>query len=151
MAAHPSECPICYEEITKGSGITTLSCSHSFHLKCIAVWILKSETCPCCRKEVSEHEKIADLVDHSTSIHRASRLEDFNTATGRLDQLEQWYVNRPIPILELPANIQLAQNPAELNPAVEEFVPAIDYNRMFNMTLELVDELDRLTGYSNSD
>lgn len=64
MTALASECPICYEAITKESGVTTLSCSHSYHLKCIAVWILKSETCPCCRKAVSEHEKITDLNTH---------------------------------------------------------------------------------------
>ena len=146
MSALASECPICYEEITKDSDITTLSCSHSFHLKCIAVWIMKSETCPCCRTDVSDHEKIAHLRNHTERARSRPRVEDFNSATGRLDQLDQWYVNRPIPILELPANIQPV-----LNPAAAEFVPAVDYNRMFNMAVELVEELDRITGYSNSD
>jgi hypothetical protein len=49
------ECPICYDAIDASTGITTLSCSHSFHLSCISGWFLKQEigTCPCCRTEMA--------------------------------------------------------------------------------------------------
>ena len=51
----PCECPICYDAIDASTGITTLSCSHSFHLSCISGWFLKQEigTCPCCRTEMA--------------------------------------------------------------------------------------------------
>jgi hypothetical protein len=52
------DCPICHDAINADSGITTLACSHSYHLKCITRWISEHETCPCCRKEVGDYEKI---------------------------------------------------------------------------------------------
>lgn len=54
-----SECPICYEAINKDTGVSTLACSHSYHLKCIATWLSNNDSCPCCRKEVNEHEKLS--------------------------------------------------------------------------------------------
>jgi hypothetical protein len=58
-----SECPICYENITASTGLTTLPCSHSFHFGCLSGWFKKQEvgTCPCCRKEMTS---IADLPRH---------------------------------------------------------------------------------------
>lgn len=56
-----SECPICYEAINKDTGISTLACSHSYHLKCIATWLSNNDSCPCCRKEVNRHEKLSEL------------------------------------------------------------------------------------------
>jgi Ring finger domain len=58
-----SECPICYEAINKDTGVSTLACSHSYHLKCIATWLSKNDSCPCCRKEVNEHEKLSAARD----------------------------------------------------------------------------------------
>lgn len=56
-----SECPICYEAINKNTGVSTLACSHSYHLKCIATWLTNNDSCPCCRREVNEHEKLSAL------------------------------------------------------------------------------------------
>lgn len=60
IAIMASECPICYESITATSGITTLSCSHSFHYGCISGWFLNQDvgTCPCCRKEMTTTEDL---------------------------------------------------------------------------------------------
>ena len=52
------ECSICYEEITKDTGKAELSCSHSFHLKCLSQWFTKNESCPCCRHEANDTEKM---------------------------------------------------------------------------------------------
>jgi hypothetical protein len=54
------ECPICYENIDASTGVTTLSCSHSFHYGCISGWFLKQEigSCPCCRKEMTAIEDL---------------------------------------------------------------------------------------------
>jgi len=62
------DCPICYDKITVTTGVTTLSCSHSFHLSCISGWFLKQEvgTCPCCRKEMAA---IEDLPRDDESVY----------------------------------------------------------------------------------
>ena len=54
------DCPICYDKISAATGVTTLSCSHSFHLSCISGWFLQQEagTCPCCRKEMAAIEDL---------------------------------------------------------------------------------------------
>jgi len=55
-----NECSICYDAIDATTGVATLSCSHSFHICCIAGWFAKLEkgTCPCCRKEMSALEDL---------------------------------------------------------------------------------------------
>ena len=50
-------CSICLEDITKETGSTTLSCEHTFHLRCIVKWFAEQdmkdmpESCPYCRSE----------------------------------------------------------------------------------------------------
>ncbi len=55
------ECSICCDEI--GCSRATLSCSHTFHLGCIGRWILRNESCPMCRREMEEKERIAEDVE----------------------------------------------------------------------------------------
>ena len=47
-------------DLTAKTGSAQLSCGHQFHLGCIGRWILKTETCPMCRHEMGDHEKIAE-------------------------------------------------------------------------------------------
>jgi hypothetical protein len=61
------ECSICYENITKETGKAELSCSHSFHLVCLSKWFIKNESCPCCRHEANETEKMAPMVEEEES------------------------------------------------------------------------------------
>ncbi len=43
------DCAICQEN---GSGeIVQTDCNHSFHINCIARWVVKDDTCPLCRKD----------------------------------------------------------------------------------------------------
>jgi hypothetical protein len=49
--------------ITKETGVVTTSCGHSFHLTCISKWFSKDETCPCCRKETSNTEKLETVEE----------------------------------------------------------------------------------------
>ena len=57
------ECPICFDgiEVSK-TGITTMSCGHSFHFSCLSKWFLSQPTdlctCPCCRHVANETETI---------------------------------------------------------------------------------------------
>ena len=62
------DCSICFEALTASTGHCTLGCSHTFHLACIARWTNhSSSSCPLCRKELSETERIVkpepDLPD----------------------------------------------------------------------------------------
>ena len=51
-------CPICYDPITKDTGVTTLACTHSYHLGCISRWFSNHESCPCCRSPPTDYEVI---------------------------------------------------------------------------------------------
>jgi len=44
-------CSICLEGMDEEEGnlFTVLSCSHTYHMKCIAKWKKQSRKCPCCR------------------------------------------------------------------------------------------------------
>lgn len=64
-------CSICHEAITATTGITTLSCSHSFHINCIGKWFvsLDESTCPCCRKVMSAVEDLPKASKDSLNIY----------------------------------------------------------------------------------
>ena len=64
-----NECSICYDAIDVTTGVATLSCSHSFHICCIAGWFAKLEkgTCPCCRKEMSALEDLPQAAEAADS------------------------------------------------------------------------------------
>jgi len=44
------ECPICLENTN--NYFRKLCCCHSFHLKCIDLWLSKNNKCPMCRKKI---------------------------------------------------------------------------------------------------
>lgn len=58
-----SECSICFEQLAKATGSSTMACGHCFHIGCLARWLTKNETCPYCRHEANEHEKFQELID----------------------------------------------------------------------------------------
>ena len=54
-------CPICMEAIlARVTGETQTSCGHSFHFQCLVAWMSAGtrKTCPVCRAEPSEKERI---------------------------------------------------------------------------------------------
>ena len=51
-----TDCPICYESINQTTGCCILSCSHSFHIKCLTKWTSDASTCPMCRHALSDIE-----------------------------------------------------------------------------------------------
>ena len=51
-----TDCPICFESITKITGCCVLSCSHSFHIKCLTKWTSDASTCPLCRHALTDIE-----------------------------------------------------------------------------------------------
>ena len=54
--AKMTDCPICYESIDKTTGCCVLSCSHSFHIKCLTKWTADASTCPMCRHALTDIE-----------------------------------------------------------------------------------------------
>ncbi len=42
-------CSICLEEITKSDLSKTTDCNHTYHTKCIDLWLIKDNSCPLCR------------------------------------------------------------------------------------------------------
>ena len=51
--AYPS-CAICLERFHDGEDICSAQhkeCPHEFHLECLFPWLLKSQDCPCCRRD----------------------------------------------------------------------------------------------------
>lgn len=58
-------CPICYDDISPDTGRTVLSCTHEFHLFCIASWFIQCDesSCPCCRKMMGKLEDLPTEAD----------------------------------------------------------------------------------------
>lgn len=76
-----NSCSICCNDITLQTGKSSLSCHHSFHLKCISRWLSKNNSCPCCRNEVStEFENLRFLQD--------DRDEARDELNERIDELD---------------------------------------------------------------
>lgn len=52
-------CPICISDFNESSyPIGVLPCSHTFHLKCIQMWIKEANHCPLCRKLIWDCNKL---------------------------------------------------------------------------------------------
>ena len=74
-----TECAICYTELTSETGKSVLGCGHEFHIKCVGQWLLSgSASCPLCRKESGELERIRRLSDseseYDESVQQVSEL-----------------------------------------------------------------------------
>lgn len=76
-------CPICMDAIVaRVTGETQTSCGHSFHFQCLFSWMSvgTDKTCPVCRAEPSEKERIV-LED---SVHHEGADEDVLIADSLL-------------------------------------------------------------------
>jgi hypothetical protein len=82
------DCPICFEAINPpATGITTMSCNHSFHYKCLSTWFINQpdelQSCPCCRREAGplERQPFETEIkrDEDTETLAASELDDSET------------------------------------------------------------------------
>ncbi|CAF0962047.1 unnamed protein product [Adineta ricciae] len=48
------KCPICLTEFDDQEIINKLYCTHLFHLPCISTWLSENDSCPTCRRKVTE-------------------------------------------------------------------------------------------------
>jgi hypothetical protein len=68
------ECPICFEAITEDTGVVKMACKHSFHFCCLGTWFShqfvnkQKESCPCCRHEAGEKERLPRVEISSSSL-----------------------------------------------------------------------------------
>ncbi len=81
------ECPICYDEINAQTGIVTTSCGHSYHFSCISHWYAKQEvgSCPCCRKQSEEKEKMPQIQSNEDSDEEEEDYEEVEFTRAELD------------------------------------------------------------------
>lgn len=71
-------------DITKETGNTVLGCGHAFHLKCVVTWLQREDgagTCPCCRTEPGELERIRDSEEPGEDDY------DDNSSQGTTDSV----------------------------------------------------------------
>jgi len=57
-----SECSICLETYCSGQEVSILSCSHEYHSSCIKEWMMKSRSCPMCRKDIHNQPQFVTLL-----------------------------------------------------------------------------------------
>jgi Ring finger domain len=72
-------CAICLDRFRDGEDICSAQnkdCPHEYHLQCIFPWLLKSQDCPCCRRDylaieadVDEHHEETATSIVSTALH----------------------------------------------------------------------------------
>ena len=48
------KCVICLEDFVSKEKVTALPCIHFFHTPCIKKWVLKENTCPICKFELTQ-------------------------------------------------------------------------------------------------
>jgi len=78
-----TDCSICYESITAATGKSVMSCGHEFHLRCLVQWLQQPNgagSCPCCRHEPGELERVLPPVedddDDEMSVSNTTPLMD---------------------------------------------------------------------------
>ena len=59
-------CSICYDQLDNSNNIQ--QCGHKFHLECLMKWINITSTCPLCRYELLNKNKMKIPLDIFLSI-----------------------------------------------------------------------------------
>lgn len=55
------ECAVCKEEMKQGRDVCELPCEHQFHWMCILPWVVKRNTCPCCRHRLPTDDVYGEI------------------------------------------------------------------------------------------
>ena len=81
-------CVICLENFDNINNVSSLPCGHQFHTKCITEWMLKSKTCPLCKKEIKNL--------NISNENKSSNLNSDNNLFGERLSERIWEVQREI-------------------------------------------------------
>ena len=81
-----NECSVCLDEISQTTGSATMACGHCFHIGCLGRWLTKTETCPYCRHEANEHERIEEDKERDEE----SEYEEDNDSMDEEDENESY-------------------------------------------------------------
>ncbi|CAG7972149.1 unnamed protein product [Penicillium salamii] len=63
-----AECSICMETVALDTEVTVLPCTHWFHFDCIEAWLKQHDTCPHCRRGISENTSEGSTCDNPVVI-----------------------------------------------------------------------------------
>ena len=81
------QCPVCLD--TMNTQVRTLSCGHTFHLRCLERWKRVSRTCPMCRVPFDQpsykvHVSVRRTSDGETASHvyTTSNVNELTTTFG---------------------------------------------------------------------
>ncbi|KAI3822620.1 hypothetical protein L1987_10215 [Smallanthus sonchifolius] len=55
------ECAVCKEEMRQARDVCELPCEHQFHWMCILPWVIKRNTCPCCRHRLPTDDVYGEI------------------------------------------------------------------------------------------
>ena len=86
-------CPICRDNITKGTNIRMLPCGHIYCPDCIRRALENSLTCPVCR--ASPQEKIDEIESYVNSVNN-SRNNSRNNSQQHLQRHVQQHVQQHV-------------------------------------------------------
>jgi len=78
------DCSICLDNIdVKVTGCTEMACGHKFHLGCIGKWLKSNNSCPMCRTQPTEKEKL--FSEPTVGIGGRRFLDMFNISNDRIN------------------------------------------------------------------
>ncbi|ETN45890.1 uncharacterized protein HMPREF1541_00071 [Cyphellophora europaea CBS 101466] len=67
-----AECSICMDNVEMDAEVTTLPCNHWFHEECVVAWLKEHDTCPHCRKPITNPENNQNQPSGSPRLSRRS-------------------------------------------------------------------------------
>jgi hypothetical protein len=76
-AAGGSDCPVCLQEIARGTSLCTLPCGHGFHAACVKEALLHQRACPICRASVADPEQMLQSFEASAASRTVMRLAEW--------------------------------------------------------------------------
>ena len=81
-----AECSICMDNVEVGSTVTELPCKHWFHGDCVVSWLKEHDTCPHCRKPISDPEDQRPAAPRRRSSRQSSSNMNPSSADGSRDR-----------------------------------------------------------------
>jgi E3 ubiquitin-protein ligase RNF115/126 len=86
-----AECSICMDEVHLGDEVTQLYCKHWFHEQCVKAWLGEHDTCPHCRKGISDiSEQQQQGPSTPSGQRRSSASASRNTPGTFSDNTDHW-------------------------------------------------------------